>query len=77
MFTVGKPKTKPRKVEQAYAMDLGICKDPKCRAMHIQLTDKDGQVFATAVNSIDNLPDMMTAIQHISDTLEERKPLDG
>jgi hypothetical protein len=52
---------------EAISVDIGYCKSPNCRSVHIQLLDADGTPRAQAVIACENVDQFTTDMREIRD----------
>jgi len=52
-----------RTVEHARSFKLGLCGDPKCRALHFELEDDTGTPFAHMTIGVDHVPRVIEKMQ--------------
>lgn len=43
-------------IRKAASYQFGLCDDPKCKSIHFELCDEDGEVFARATIGIEDVP---------------------
>jgi hypothetical protein len=49
--------------EMAYSMRTGVCDDPKCTAIHFDLYDEEGKIFARATLALEHLDDFILKLE--------------
>lgn len=50
----------------AARIDIGVCANPECRAVHIQLKDENDKIFAGAALHVDVVASFVQKIQSVA-----------
>lgn len=45
---------------------LGLCSDPKCRCVHLDLLDENDRMIAAAVIGIEQVPEVIKNMQNLA-----------
>jgi hypothetical protein len=53
-------------VQTAHSIRVGLCESKKCRAVHIQLYDDDGRLFATATLGVEYVPEITERMRDLA-----------
>jgi hypothetical protein len=53
-------------VELAHTFSLGLCNDPKCKALHFDLEREDGETFAVMTIAADSVPRIIEIMRNLA-----------
>ena len=50
----------------AHTYQMGICNNPKCRCIHLELVDEDDRVFGVCLINVKDVPSMTEKMRDIA-----------
>jgi hypothetical protein len=59
---------------RARSFNITMCDDPHCQAVHIQLCDADGLVFAGMTVAVNHVDGFVDAVKHTADRVRHKFP---
>jgi hypothetical protein len=60
----------------AYSYQIGLCDNPKCRAIHLDLFDERGEMFAVATIGVESVFPLTETMKNLAYQIVTLKPED-
>ena len=54
------------RVSQAHSFKLALCSNPKCRALHFILEDREERMFAEMTIGVENVPQVIEQMKNLA-----------